>query len=191
MRAESSGDFFLQSQYDGVWRDDRSDDPLGALFVPCFSLSPKDSANGSNGAIAAKGPGRLIRLNRADGVCFYDTAAARSSTRRSRKINVEIEQASAAASAREHDVDLRAQCDGVHDADEFPYPGLPEISREDLLRRLRDPSLTILDVHSTEVFAQEHLPRAINLPAPEIESRVRQVLPDREAEIAIYCSKYT
>ena len=70
MRDESSGDSFLQSRYDGVWRDDRTDDPLGALFVPCFSLSPKDSADDSNGAIAAKGPGRLIRLDRADGVCF-------------------------------------------------------------------------------------------------------------------------
>lgn len=104
---------------------------------------------------------------------------------------MEIEQLSAAASAPARDIPARSDGDAVHDADALPYPGLSEISREQLAQRLRDPSLTILDVHSAEVFAQEHLPRAINLPLPEIESRAERVLPDRQAEVAVYCSKYT
>jgi hypothetical protein len=99
------------------------------------------------------------------------------------------EQASAAASIAARDIDLQAQANGAHD--DIPYPGLPEISREELRQRLGDRSLTILDVHSADAFAQEHLPRAVNLPLSEIESRVRQVLPDRQAEIAVYCSKFT
>jgi hypothetical protein len=81
---------------------------------------------------------------------------------------------------------------GVPGADqEIPYPGLPEISREELRRRLRDASLIVLDVHSPRAFAQEHLPRAINLPVAEIETRAPEVLPDRNSEIAVYCTKFT
>ena len=104
-----------------------------------------------------------------------------------RKTNVEFDQAAAAISNR---IDGSTGQSAGHNG-ELPYPDLPEISREELRRRLRDPLLTILDVHSPDVFAHEHLPRAINLPLPDVETRIRQVFPNLQTEIAIYCTKFT
>jgi rhodanese-related sulfurtransferase len=68
---------------------------------------------------------------------------------------------------------------------------IPEISREELRRRLHTPSLTVVDVLHPESYAAGHLPGALNLPPEQIATRAREILPDRKAEIAVYCSKFT
>ena len=68
---------------------------------------------------------------------------------------------------------------------------LPEISREELLRRLKDSSLTIVDVLPQASFVEAHIPRAINIPLEQIQTRAREMLPDFAAEIAVYCGKFT
>jgi len=68
---------------------------------------------------------------------------------------------------------------------------VPEITREELQRRLRDPSLTIVDVLPTESYAAGHIPGARNFPFEQVASRVQKLLPDRSAEIAVYCGKFT
>ena len=68
---------------------------------------------------------------------------------------------------------------------------VPEISREELLRRLKDSSLTILDVLPQASFVEAHIPRAINIPLEQIQTRAREMLPDFAAEIAVYCGKFT
>jgi rhodanese-related sulfurtransferase len=70
-------------------------------------------------------------------------------------------------------------------------PDPSEISREELLRRLKDSSLTIIDVLPQASFVEAHLPRAINIPLEQIQTRARELLPDFAAEIAVYCGKFT
>ena len=70
-------------------------------------------------------------------------------------------------------------------------PPLGDISREEILRRLNDPTLTIVDVLPVESYDEAHIPRAINIPVADIEERARALLPDPAAEIAVYCGKFT
>jgi len=66
-----------------------------------------------------------------------------------------------------------------------------EISRDELRARLQDPSLTILDVLPQASFVEAHIPRAINIPLEQIHTQAREMLPDVNAEIAVYCGKFT
>jgi rhodanese-related sulfurtransferase len=66
-----------------------------------------------------------------------------------------------------------------------------EISRDEINRRLRDPALIVVDVLPQEAYAAEHISGAVNLPLAEVEKRALQVLPDRDADIATYCAKFT
>ena len=68
---------------------------------------------------------------------------------------------------------------------------VPQISRDELLRRLRDPSLTIVDVLPATSYADSHIPRAINIPLEDLADRARDLLPNFNAEIAVYCGQFT
>jgi len=67
----------------------------------------------------------------------------------------------------------------------------PEISREELQRRLHDSSLTIIDVLPRESYVDAHIPGALNLPLEQLADHARELLPDPAAEIAVYCGKFT
>ena len=62
------------------------------------------------------------------------------------------------------------------------------IAHDELLARLQDARLAIVNVMPYEMFRDGHIPNSINLPLAEIESRAREVLPDLAQEIAIYCA---
>jgi rhodanese-related sulfurtransferase len=66
-----------------------------------------------------------------------------------------------------------------------------EILRDELVRRLHDSSLTIVDVLPQASFVAAHIPRALNLPLEQIPTRARELLPDLAADIAVYCAKFT
>ena len=70
-------------------------------------------------------------------------------------------------------------------------PDSPEVSRDELIRRLGDPSLVIVDVLPRDSYAAGHIPGALNLPLAEMRERAREVLPNPQAEILIYCAKFT
>jgi len=72
-----------------------------------------------------------------------------------------------------------------------PAAEVPEISRDEIKRRLDDPTLLLVDVLPHEAYAAEHIPGAINLPLAQVEQRAPQVLPGPNADIAIYCAKFT
>jgi len=61
------------------------------------------------------------------------------------------------------------------------------IEREEIERRLHDPSLVLVDVLPRASWEEAHIPGALSLPLAEIEARARQVLPDPRADIAVYC----
>lgn len=59
------------------------------------------------------------------------------------------------------------------------------VSREELIARLKDGSVTLLDVRPEEEFALGHLPGAINVPVNELQRRLAD-LPKRR-EVVAYC----
>ena len=66
-------------------------------------------------------------------------------------------------------------------------PEVPEISREEVRRRLHDPALTIVDVLPASSYVEGHIPSAVGLPLELLASHARELLPDRNAEIVVYC----
>jgi rhodanese-related sulfurtransferase len=59
------------------------------------------------------------------------------------------------------------------------------ISRAELIARLQDDLVTVLDVRPEAEFQLGHLPRALNIPLPELEQRLAELPQDRE--IVAYC----
>ena len=66
-----------------------------------------------------------------------------------------------------------------------------EITREELLRRLNDPDLQLVDVLPPASFAAQHIRRARNLPVDQVRARAREVLPDPAREVVVYCGSFT
>ena len=62
---------------------------------------------------------------------------------------------------------------------------LEAVSRKDLVSRLRDGVVTVLDVRPEDEFALGHLPGALNIPLAELERRLAELPVDRE--VIAYC----
>jgi ArsR family transcriptional regulator len=65
------------------------------------------------------------------------------------------------------------------------FDNLEPLSRKELLRRIRDGLVTVIDTRPPEEFTVGHLPGAINLPLGELKRRLREL--SREQEIVAYC----
>ncbi|MBD2820983.1 metalloregulator ArsR/SmtB family transcription factor [Xenorhabdus sp. 42] len=59
------------------------------------------------------------------------------------------------------------------------------ISREELLDRIKEKSMTLLDVRPKEEFEQGHLPDAINIPVDELENRLDELISHQN--LIAYC----
>jgi rhodanese-related sulfurtransferase len=62
-----------------------------------------------------------------------------------------------------------------------------QIAREEIVARRNDPSLLLVNVMPKEAFEEGHIPRSLNLPLAEIETKARQVFPEIGRELVIYC----
>jgi len=62
---------------------------------------------------------------------------------------------------------------------------LEAISREELSQRLKEGSVTLLDVRPQDEFALGHLPGAVNIPLAELRQRLADLPP--EHEVVAYC----
>lgn len=62
---------------------------------------------------------------------------------------------------------------------------LEPVSRADLLSKLRDGVVMLLDVRPADEFAAGHLPGALNVPVAELEQRLAEIPSDRE--VVAYC----
>jgi rhodanese-related sulfurtransferase len=61
------------------------------------------------------------------------------------------------------------------------------ITRELLEEKMdRGENFVLVDTLGEEYYRQSHLPGAINLPLEKID-RAEEVLPDKQAEIVVYC----
>jgi rhodanese-related sulfurtransferase len=69
---------------------------------------------------------------------------------------------------------------------------LPAISREELRQKIdRGEEFVLVDALAPMSFAHSHLPGAINLPPEWVDDRGPTRLPDRAAEIVVYCASAT
>ena len=59
------------------------------------------------------------------------------------------------------------------------------VSRHELLARLKDGTVTVLDVRPEDEFALGHVPGALNIPLKQIEGRLAEL--PRRREIVAYC----
>lgn len=62
---------------------------------------------------------------------------------------------------------------------------LEAMSRDELVQRLHEQSITLLDVRSHEEYALGHLPGAISMPLDELQQRLAELPQDQE--IVAYC----
>lgn len=67
-----------------------------------------------------------------------------------------------------------------HDRD-----GMEAVSRAELVARLKEGAVTVIDVRPPEEYAAGHLPGAVNLPLKELESRIATLPEGRE--VVAYC----
>ncbi|MBF0142819.1 MAG: metalloregulator ArsR/SmtB family transcription factor [Magnetococcales bacterium] len=63
--------------------------------------------------------------------------------------------------------------------------GMEPLPREALLERMREGTVTVLDVRPREEYAAGHLPKSFNIPLRELERRLHELPPDRE--VVAYC----
>jgi rhodanese-related sulfurtransferase len=64
-----------------------------------------------------------------------------------------------------------------------------EISCDELRERIeRGDDVVIVDALPPMSYAHSHLPGAINLPPTRVDASVARKLPDRDAEIVVYCA---
>lgn len=62
---------------------------------------------------------------------------------------------------------------------------LEPVGRRELVRRLKDGLVTVLDVRPEDEFAAGHLPNAVNIPLRDLARRLREIPKSRE--IVAYC----
>lgn len=69
---------------------------------------------------------------------------------------------------------------------------LKTISRSDLKQKIDEgEQFTLVETLSKVAYDHEHLPGAINLPPDRVQELAPSLLPDKGAEIIVYCSSPT
>ncbi|HOO11972.1 MAG TPA: rhodanese-like domain-containing protein, partial [Bacillota bacterium] len=82
---------------------------------------------------------------------------------------------------------LLAGCAAGQDGTTPAEPGYKKITAREAKDIMDSEDAIILDVRSREDYEKEHIQDAILLPHTEIETRVENMLPDKNATILIYC----
>jgi rhodanese-related sulfurtransferase len=66
------------------------------------------------------------------------------------------------------------------------------ISRDDLKRKIEGKeNFLLVETLPAEKFNQAHLPGALNIPPEQLKQLAPQLLPEKDAEIVVYCSSPT
>jgi rhodanese-related sulfurtransferase len=69
---------------------------------------------------------------------------------------------------------------------------LGTISRDELKQKMdRGDAFTLVETLPEAAFQHQHLPGAINLPPDRVKELAPQLLPDKGAEIIVYCASPT
>ncbi len=66
------------------------------------------------------------------------------------------------------------------------------VTREELKEKIdRKDKFTLVETLPATAYHHEHLPGAINLPPDKVAELAPEILPDKTAEIIVYCAKFT
>jgi rhodanese-related sulfurtransferase len=66
------------------------------------------------------------------------------------------------------------------------------INRDELKRKIEGKDkFALVETLPSEAFHHAHLPGAINLPLDKVRELAPQVLPDKNADIVVYCASMT
>jgi rhodanese-related sulfurtransferase len=66
------------------------------------------------------------------------------------------------------------------------------ISRDELSEKItRGERFQLVETLPVQSFHHAHLPGAINLPPDQVQTLAAQLLPDKSADIVVYCAKPT
>jgi rhodanese-related sulfurtransferase len=69
---------------------------------------------------------------------------------------------------------------------------LPTIGREELREKIeRGDAMALFEVLPTMYWRRHHLPGARSLPPDEVRTLVPRLVPDKDAEIVLYCWDFT
>ena len=69
---------------------------------------------------------------------------------------------------------------------------LQTINRDELKKKIADKEYFFLvETLAPEYYNHSHLPGAINLPPDKVHELALQLLPDKHADIVVYCAKLT
>ena len=74
----------------------------------------------------------------------------------------------------------------------FMESQLATISRDELKKKLdRKDNFLLVETLAPEYYNHSHLPGAINLPPDKVRELAPKLLPQKNAEIVVYCAKLT
>jgi rhodanese-related sulfurtransferase len=66
------------------------------------------------------------------------------------------------------------------------------VSRGELVAKIeRGDAFTLVETLSERLYRQAHLPDAINLPPDRVAELAPELLPDKAADIVVYCANHT
>jgi rhodanese-related sulfurtransferase len=66
------------------------------------------------------------------------------------------------------------------------------IGRDELKQKIdRGDRFTLVETLPEYMYRQGHLPGAVNLPPAQVKELAARVLPDKDAEIVVYCGSAT
>ena len=72
-------------------------------------------------------------------------------------------------------------------SEDLPTAVAGAISREELRLELERGTVVLLDAQAPGWYEREHLPGALKMPDGDLERRIAEIVPDRSAEIVVYC----
>jgi len=67
-------------------------------------------------------------------------------------------------------------------------PMVQRITRDELNTKIADGTITVVEALPASYYIAAHLPGALNLPHDEVDALAPQVLPYKDADIAVYCA---
>ncbi|MFB7591091.1 MULTISPECIES: rhodanese-like domain-containing protein [Streptomyces] len=62
------------------------------------------------------------------------------------------------------------------------------ISRDELKKKIDENLVTVLEALPAQYYNDKHLPGALNLPHDQVDALAPTLLPNKDAEIAVYCA---
>ena len=64
------------------------------------------------------------------------------------------------------------------------------ITRDQLRTEIEAGTVTVVEALGPQYYEQAHLPGAINIPHTEVRQLAPALLPDKDADIVVYCGNY-